>query len=53
MLMYASHEATVQAVMSQAYLAMYAKHWGRANDMGIVAIKLESNEALEVAWLCL
>lgn len=51
MLMYASHEATVQAVMSQPYLAMYAKGWGRANDMGIAAIKLDSNEALGVAWL--
>ena len=49
--MYASHEPTVQSVVSQPNLAIYAEGWGRAGDLGLAAIKLDNAEVLGAAWL--
>lgn len=38
MLMYAAHEASLEAVQTQPELARYAKNWGRSGDLGVGAI---------------
>lgn len=50
MLMYASHEITLNSVKSQPYLARYAAAWGRAGDTGFVAI-IDNNQSVGAAWL--
>lgn len=50
MLIHASHEITLESVKSQPYLARYAAAWGRAGDMGFVAI-VDDNQWVGSAWL--
>ncbi|MEE3718611.1 N-acetyltransferase [Tumidithrix elongata RA019] len=51
MLMYAAHEQTLEAVKSQALLVRYVENWGRAGDLGMVAVEPHSDRALGAAWL--
>ena len=51
MLMFASHEPTLQAVRSQLYLAQYAEGWGRTGDIGFVALKHDTRQPVGAAWL--
>ncbi len=44
-------EPSVQAVMNHPDLVRYVKHWGRANDLGFMAIELDSNQLIGAAWL--
>ncbi|MBD0267286.1 MAG: GNAT family N-acetyltransferase [Cyanobacteria bacterium Co-bin8] len=49
MLMHAAHESSLEAVKDQPALARYAAGWGRAGDMGIVA--LLQDQPIGAAWL--
>jgi len=49
MLMHAAHESEIAAVQSQACLAGYAANWGRAGDMGFVAVY--EQQPIGAAWL--
>jgi ribosomal protein S18 acetylase RimI-like enzyme len=49
MLMYAAHEPTLTSVKNQPCLSRYAAGWGRAGDMGVIA--LEDQQAMGAAWL--
>lgn len=49
MLMYASHEQSVNEVKRQPELARYAKDWGRTGDTGFIAI--EKDKSLGAAWI--
>ncbi len=44
-------ESTVEAVVNHPSIAKYVKHWGRAGDMGFVAIELNSSQPIGAAWL--
>ncbi len=44
-------ESTVQAVVNHPLIARYVKDWGRANDLGFVAIELNSSQPVGAAWL--
>ncbi|MEG4167405.1 MULTISPECIES: GNAT family N-acetyltransferase [unclassified Microcoleus] len=44
-------ESTVQAVVNHPLIAKYVKNWGRANDLGFAAIKLNGNQPVGAAWL--
>ena len=49
MLQYAAQEESLEALQWQPELARYAAGWGRAGDMGIVAIAEDT--AIGTAWL--
>ena len=49
MLRYASHEASVESLQKQPYLARYATNWGRLGDLGCIARKKKLN--IGMAWL--
>ena len=49
MLMLAAHEPSLDAVRSQAVLAPYAAGWGRAGDVGFVA--LDHDQPVGAIWL--
>jgi ribosomal protein S18 acetylase RimI-like enzyme len=49
MLMYASHEQTVEAVKSNINLARYANNWGRQGDIGFIAI--DEDGPVGAAWI--
>lgn len=49
MLMYASHEPSLETVKKQPYLSCYAVNWGRMGDIGFVASLNE--QSVGVAWL--
>jgi ribosomal protein S18 acetylase RimI-like enzyme len=49
MLMYASHEQSVDEVKRQPELARYVKDWGRVGDTGFVAIN--QDRLLGAAWI--
>jgi GNAT superfamily N-acetyltransferase len=49
MLMYASHEVTVDDVKNSLELARYAKDWGRTGDTGFVAV--EQDKLVGAAWI--
>jgi ribosomal protein S18 acetylase RimI-like enzyme len=44
-------ESTVQAVVNHPLIAKYVNNWGRANDLGFVAIELNDNQPVGAAWL--
>jgi ribosomal protein S18 acetylase RimI-like enzyme len=44
-------ESTVQVVVNHPLIAKYVKNWGRANDLGFVAIELNDNQPIGAAWL--
>ncbi len=44
-------ESSIQAVMKHPDLARYVKEWGRANELGFIAIELNSNQSIGAAWL--
>lgn len=44
-------ETTVKAVIAHPVLARYVKDWGRQDDIGFVAIELNSNQSVGAAWL--
>jgi ribosomal protein S18 acetylase RimI-like enzyme len=44
-------ESTVEDVVNHPLIAKYVKHWGRAGDMGFVAIELNSSHPIGAAWL--
>jgi ribosomal protein S18 acetylase RimI-like enzyme len=48
MLMYAAHESSVENVQSHPDLLRYVKDWGKASDLGFVAI---DEKPLGAAWL--
>lgn len=49
MLVHAAHEASPEAIKDQPALARYAAGWGRAGDMGFVA--LLDDQPVGAAWL--
>ncbi|HEY9761807.1 MAG TPA: ACT domain-containing protein [Trichocoleus sp.] len=49
MLMHAAHEQSLDAVKDQPELTRYAAGWGRAGDMGVVALLGE--QPIGAAWL--
>ena len=49
MLMYASHESSLETVQKQPQLSRYAIDWGRMGDMGFVAWFDE--QSIGAAWL--
>ncbi|HIK14068.1 MAG TPA: GNAT family N-acetyltransferase [Leptolyngbyaceae cyanobacterium M33_DOE_097] len=49
MLMHAAHESEITAVQSQVSLVGYAANWGRAGDMGFVAVC--EQQPIGAAWL--
>jgi GNAT superfamily N-acetyltransferase len=49
MLAHAAQEPTMEAVMNHPALARYAEGWGRAHDMGSIAI--EASRPIGAAWL--
>lgn len=49
MLMYASHESSLEAVQQQPCLSRYAVDWGRIGDLGFVA--LIDQESVGAVWL--
>lgn len=44
-------ESTVQSVVNHPLIARYVKDWGRANDLGFVAVELNSGQPIGSAWL--
>lgn len=56
MLYYAAHvdeegETSLQAVKSNADLVKYARDWGRATDVGCIAIDGDSNQPIGAVWV--
>ena len=49
MLMYAAHESSIPAVQQNPDLARYVSGWGRAGDLGVVALKVD--RVVGAAWL--
>ena len=49
MLMHAAHESSIPAVQKNPDLARYVSGWGRAGDLGVVA--LQEDRAVGAAWL--
>ena len=49
MLMYASHEESINEVKRQPELARYANDWGRTGDTGFIAV--EQEKSVGAAWI--
>jgi ribosomal protein S18 acetylase RimI-like enzyme len=49
MLMYASHENSIDSVRSQPYLVPYAEKWGRIGDTGFIAE--EGDYLVGASWI--
>jgi ribosomal protein S18 acetylase RimI-like enzyme len=49
MLMYASHEKSIDDVRTQAYLMLYVENWGRIGDNGFIAV--EHDQPVGASWV--
>lgn len=51
MLMYASHEDSIDDVRTQPCLMTYADNWGRTGDTGFIAV--DRDRSVAASWICL
>ncbi|MGH7964112.1 MAG: GNAT family N-acetyltransferase [Candidatus Binatia bacterium] len=56
MLYYAAHldedgEVSIPEAMRNPTLAKYVQHWGRAGDVGCIAVELDTGQLLGAAWV--
>jgi ribosomal protein S18 acetylase RimI-like enzyme len=51
MLAQAAHEPAVHAVVDHPRIARYVKGWGRAGDLGFIAIEPSGGKPVGAAWL--
>ncbi|MEM9093024.1 MAG: N-acetyltransferase [Cyanobacteria bacterium P01_F01_bin.53] len=49
MLMHAAHEMSLEPLQTSPALARYVQNWGRAGDVGVIAV--QSDTAIGAAWL--